>query len=253
LDNRSLSVPAGAAKTQRLPGSQNGSPPSGASGLFSHPAAPYVVPFAVFFFLLGLGPYLEFLGHWEAAGRVAILALIIYVFSRRVLDFRVQKPFWSTLVGVGVFAIWIAPDVLITGYRNHWLLQNQITGQIASSIPEDLRSSAFVQFFRSARAVIIVPIVEELFWRAWLMRWLVNNDFQRVPLGAYTPTAFWVTAVLFASEHGPFWDVGLAAGVIYNWWMIRTRRLGDCMLAHAVTNACLCLYVVITGEWEYWL
>jgi uncharacterized protein len=95
-------------------------------------------------------------------------------------------------------------------------------------------------------------VLEELFWRAWLMRWLINTDFLRVPLGAYTPFAFWLTAILFASEHGPYWDVGLVAGVIYNWWMIRSKSVADCILAHATTNAALSGYVLTTGQWQYW-
>ncbi len=46
-------------------------------------------------------------------------------------------------------------------------------------------------------------------------------------------------AILFASEHGPYWDVGLITGVIYNWWMVRTKSVADCILMHAVTNAAL--------------
>jgi CAAX prenyl protease-like protein len=98
-----------------------------------------------------------------------------------------------------------------------------------------------------------VPVIEELFWRGWLMRWLVRSDFERVPLGAYVPRAFWVTAVLFGLEHGPYWDVGLAAGVAYNWWMVRTKSLADCVLAHGVTNGCLAGYVLAGGDWSYWL
>ena len=64
---------------------------------------------------------------------------------------------------------------------------------------------------------------------------------------------FIVTAILFATEHGPFWDVGLLAGVIYNWWMMRTRNLADCMIAHGVTNACLAAFVISRGQWQYWL
>ena len=84
------------------------------------------------------------------------------------------------------------------------------------------------------------------------MRWLISPDFTKVPLGAYSAGAFWMVAVLFASEHGSYWDVGLATGILYNWWMIRTRSLGDLILTHAVTNACLSLYVVAAGKWEYW-
>ena len=109
-----------------------------------------------------------------------------------------------------------------------------------------------VLWLRAIRAVIIVPIVEELFWRGWLMRWLISERFETIPLGTWSRSAFWIVALLFASEHGPYWDVGLAAGVIYNWWMVRTRSLGDLMLAHAITNACLSGYVVWAGKWEYW-
>ena len=60
-------------------------------------------------------------------------------------------------------------------------------------------------------------------------------------------------ALLFAAEHGPYWDVGLAAGIIYNYWMVRTRSLGDLIWAHAITNAALCAYVLYTHKWEFWL
>ena len=96
-------------------------------------------------------------------------------------------------------------------------------------------------------------MLEELFWRGWLPRWLQDTDVDRVPLGRYTPFAFWATAVLFGAEHGPFWEVGLVAGVIYNWWMRRTRSLGDLVVAHAVTNFVLSLYVIGTGEWMFWM
>ena len=81
---------------------------------------------------------------------------------------------------------------------------------------------------------------------------MISADFAKVPLGTYAPVAFWIVAVLFASEHGSYWDVGLATGILYNWWMIRTRSLGALILTHAVTNACLSLYVVAAGKWEYW-
>ena len=84
------------------------------------------------------------------------------------------------------------------------------------------------------------------------MRWLINSDFSKVPLGAYAPLSFWLTAILFAAEHGPYWDVGLIAGIVYNVWMIRTKSLADCVLAHAVTNALLSAYVMATHNWQYW-
>jgi len=145
------------------------------------------------------------------------------------------------------------PDLLIPGYRRHWLFENAITGEAASSLSSDVLASPLALALRSLRAIVLVPIAEELFWRGWLMRWLIDPDFWKVHLGAYSALSFWVTAVLFASEHGPYWEVGLIAGILYNWWMLRTRSLGDCILAHAVTNAILSASVLIFGWWQYWM
>ena len=72
-------------------------------------------------------------------------------------------------------------------------------------------------------------------------------------LGAYSAQAMVITAVLFASEHGPYWDVGLVTGFIYNWLMIRTKSLGDCIWAHAITNGVLSAYVIASNQWQYWM
>jgi hypothetical protein len=173
--------------------------------------------------------------------------------SRPLLDFRTTRPWSSVLLGVAVFVIWIGPDLLWSGYRGLWLFSHPLTGAARTVVSEGLRADPVFLAFRVAGSALVVPVVEELFWRAWLMRWLIAADFAALPLGSYAARAFWVTAALFAAEHGPYWDVGLAAGVAYNWWMVRTRRLADCILAHAVTNACLAAYVLRSGAWQYWL
>jgi len=183
--------------------------------------------------------------------RLAVMIFALLFFARPALDLSTTRPWSSVLIGVLVFAIWIAPDLLFPGYRRHF--ENAITGVAHSSLSLTAQGSAAVLVLRSLRAALIVPVVEELFWRAWLMRWIINPNFQKIPLGAYTAFSFWAVAVLFASEHGPYWDVGLVTGVIYNWWMVRTRSLGDLVLTHAVTNACLSAYVIAAGKWEYWL
>jgi len=211
----------------------------------------WTLPFLAFLVFLVVGPALPISPAAEGAIRVLILGALIWFVSWRVLDFRVQRWAGSIALGVGVFVVWVAPDLLFPGYRAHWLLQSGLTGPVESSFAEAARTDTVAILFRALRAIVIVPIVEELFWRGWLMRWLVRPDFAEVRLGTVTPYAFVVTAVLFAVEHGPFWDVGLAAGIAYNWWMMRTRSLGDLILAHAVTNACLVAFVLASGRWEY--
>ena len=185
--------------------------------------------------------------------RVTVMTAVLWFIARPVIDLRVRHLAATLAIGIAVFVVWVAPDLLITGYRHFWLFDNAVVGKAATSLSTAAITSWPVLALRMMRAVIIVPIVEELFWRAWLMRWLIDNDFEKVPLGRYSAQSFWMVAVLFASEHGSYWDVGLAAGIIYNWWMVRTRSLGDLILAHAVTNGILGAYVIAAGKWEYWL
>jgi CAAX prenyl protease-like protein len=212
----------------------------------------YVAPFVAFVGIMTVERMIPLPAQWLYPVRFLIVASLIGALSWPYLSFRPSAPLASIVVGVAVFVIWVAPDLLF-GYRHHWLFENSLTGAATSSLDPRLKANIAFMLLRSISSAILVPILEELFWRGWMMRWLIDNDFLKVPLGKYVPSAFWITAVLFASEHGPYWEVGLAAGIVYNWWIVRTRNLADCILAHGVTNAVLCAYVLVTSQWQYWL
>lgn len=212
----------------------------------------YVAPFAAFLIWLGAGSFVSLDTVWGAPVRVCVLALICAVCWPRGLSLRPAAPAASIVVGALVFVLWIAPDLVVPGYRQGLLFSNDLLGHLHSSLGPGALRNPWILAWRTARAVVVVPVVEELFWRAWLMRWLIDKHFWRVPLGTYAPLAFWLTALLFASEHGPYWDVGLLTGIVYNCWMIRTKSVADCILMHAVTNAMLSAYVLKTGQWQYW-
>lgn len=205
-----------------------------------------------------LGPFVAFLAlsflpaAWVHPMRLLVVGAMLVVWSRPYLHLRPAAAVNSVLLGAAVFAIWIGPDLLF-GYRHHWLFENALVGKAETSIPAGLQTHAAFLAARTLSCVVLVPIVEELFWRGWVMRWLIDKHFLSVPLGAYVPGAFWMTVLLFGSEHGPYWEVGLAAGAIYGWWMVRTRSLEDCMLAHAVTNGLLSAYALLAGQRQYWL
>jgi CAAX prenyl protease-like protein len=197
--------------------------------------------------------WLPFPPEWLAPVRFVLVAATLAVFSRGVIPRRPAYPIGSVVLGAVVLAIWIGPDLLWHGYRDAWPFHNAITGAARSTLPVHLKSNGFFIAVRVIESAVLVPILEELFWRGWLMRWVIRSDFESVPLGQYTAVSFWAVALLFASEHGPYWEVGLIAGVAYNWWLVRTRNLADCMLAHAVTNALLAAYVLVFDQWQYWL
>jgi CAAX prenyl protease-like protein len=213
----------------------------------------YIAPFAAYVGLMALEKQLPLSPLIAYTLRIVIVLGVLFVFSRRVASFRLVSPLLSIVVGAFVFVLWVGPDFLIANYRQHWLFTNPVTGAPVSTLPGDLKENLLFLTVRAFGSFAVVPIIEELFWRAWLMRWLIDKDFEKVPLGTYQRFAFWATAVLFAVEHGPYWEVGLLAGIIYNWWMVKTGSVGDCILAHAITNGVLAAYVVASGQWQYWL
>jgi uncharacterized protein len=219
-----------------------------------HPAVPYIAPFLTFIAIMGIEKATGLPTTWTYPLRALATLAVLLVFSRAPLAMRPTRPLASAALGALVFALWIGPDVVFgPGYRHFWLFQNSITGTSASSFPTGLTRSFWFLAVRTASCALLVPPVEELFWRGWLMRWIIDSDFQKVPLGAYQAAAFWLVALMFAAEHGPYWEVGLATGIIYNWWMVRTRNVSDCIVAHAVTNGLLSAYILATHQFQYWM
>ncbi|MDR3701705.1 MAG: CAAX prenyl protease-related protein [Candidatus Sulfopaludibacter sp.] len=231
----------------------NCAPPIGvASRLRSRQTVGYVAPFLTYIAILGVERWLGLPLIWSYAIRLILVSVLLVLFSRPYLSFRPGAPAASIAVGMAVFLIWVGPDLLF-GYRHFWPFENLLMGSAVTSISPALKTNVLFLTMRVLGASLLVPVMEELFWRGWLMRWLIDQDFLTVPIGTYAPSAFWIVALLFASEHGSFWEVGLVAGIVYNWWIIRTKNLADCILAHLVTNAILAAYVVAGGQWQYWL
>jgi CAAX prenyl protease-like protein len=213
----------------------------------------WVGPFAVFILWLAVDKYLPLANPGKEILRDVVILASIIGFSRKIIP-TLSAPNWlaSIAIGIGVCALWVAPDLLVPSWRSSPIFQNSITGKISISIPPD-ELTPLMLALRTARAALLVPVLEELFWRGWLPRWIQGSPSHKIPLGQYTPLAFWATALLFAAEHGPFWEVGLLCGIIYNLWMRHTRSLGDLVLTHAVTNLALSAFVIVREDWRFWM
>ena len=148
--------------------------------------------------------------------------------------------------GVVVLAIWIAPQaVLGAGAR--------VDGFDPSVFGEGSALYWMTVTARFARLVIIVPLVEEIFWRGFLMRYLIKEDFTSLPVGAFQWKSFSAVALCFMLVHGMAdWPAALLCGILYNFVAVRTGSLGACVLAHAVTNLGLGVYIMATRQWGFW-
>jgi hypothetical protein len=120
--------------------------------------------------------------------------------------------------------------------------------------PSPLRGSTGWIAFLAVRfygLVLMVPVIEEIFWRSFFLRYLTQLDFRRLPLGTFSASALWLMVGGSALSH-PEWLVAAIASLAYALWLRRTRSLFASIVAHATTNAALGVYVLATGSWQYW-
>jgi uncharacterized protein len=149
----------------------------------------------------------------------------------------------AILVGLVAIAIWIGIDPFYPKFGTG-------TSFDPTTIQSVAQRNVFL-VFRVFGAVIVVPVMEELFWRAFLIRWLVNEDFKSVAVGTFTWASFAVTVALFGGEHYQ-WLAGLICGAMYNWLYYRRKDVFACVVAHAVSNAALAAWVLARGDWKFW-
>ena len=156
---------------------------------------------------------------------------------------------WLLSVGLGlaVTAAWVGLDGV---YPPLPLMGGPRTGYDPSVLPTG-GAWAFVAI-RMIGLVVLVPVFEELFWRSFLMRYVIDpDDFRRVPIGRVTPLAAAITSVFFMLAH-PEWLPALLTGLAWAWLLHRTRSVSACVVSHVTANLALGLYVLMTGSWSFW-
>jgi uncharacterized protein len=115
-------------------------------------------------------------------------------------------------------------------------------------------SPTLAWFFIVVRIVgssLVVPPLEEMFYRSFIYRYIIKPDFDQVPLSIRHTTSFLVTSVLFGIVHRE-WLAGILCGLAYQWLAVRKGHLGDAITAHAITNFLLGLWIVYKGAWHFW-
>ncbi|NPA49218.1 MAG: CAAX prenyl protease-related protein [Thermodesulfobacteria bacterium] len=208
----------------------------------------YIIPFALFLILTEIGrlfpayPFVIYALKTFLVG--ALLWFWRHKFRELYLSPRIAELGWAVLAGLVVCVVWIGGEAYFP----------QIGKSSALSPFEQEISTAAIWFtiiLRLFGAAVVVPVMEELFWRSFLMRYLIHRDFQQIPLGTYTHFSFWAVVFLFALEHFRIVP-GAFAGAVYGALLCLTKNIWVPIVAHAVTNLALGLYVLYTGSWGFW-
>lgn len=212
-----------------------------------------ILPFALFMLLLALRGALpeqpNFDARWIYGISVLLVGATLAWFWRDYGELaRQNRPEARELalavgVGLAVFVLWIQLDA-------PWM---QLAPPTASFVPLDASGALIwpLVILRWVGAALLVPVMEELFWRSFLMRWIAHPQFERVDPRQAGLRAIVLSTFVFMLAH-TLWLAAIVAGLAYAWLYVRSGKLWTAVIAHAVTNGALGLWVIKTGRWEFW-
>jgi exosortase E/protease (VPEID-CTERM system) len=170
----------------------------------------------------------------------AVAVLWVYRKSYATLDWNMS---WrAPATGVAIAGVWFL--------FAHFLIPPSARPEALGALPAPLRAAWITA--RVLAATLTVPIAEELAYRGYLLRRLVDADFQSVRFNDIRWPALAVCAAAFGIMHGTLWLPGILAGLAYGAIAIRTRRIGEAVVAHATTNAILAAAVLLFDQWQLW-
>jgi len=231
--------------------------------LAASPLAARVVPFLVFAtFTIGQGKFGDSSRYWLYFIKTLVGVWLIWLVRPLVTEMKWKFSWASVVVGIAVFAIWVGLDQFYPPFDRLLSYVGLAKAGAGAESALDLwnplvhygQSSALAWMFILARVLgssIVVPPLEEIFYRSAIYRYLTKAEFQSVPLGQFNWTAFLLTSVVFGFAHRE-WLAGILCGFAYQGLVCWKKRLGDAIAAHAITNFLLALWVVGRGAWKFW-
>lgn len=213
---------------------------------------PYAAPMVLFLVLTTLEGYLPRSSYTVVYCIKAVLVLIALIACSRVWKGELRGDGKAvaigTVAGLLGLGLWLAlehiqPAGLALGKRTAY------NPFVAISDPTLRIVFLAVRFFGLA---LLVPVMEEVFWRSFLLRFVTDQDrWKELPIGQFSLLAFGVVAGLFAAAH-PEWLAALGYAALMAGLLRYTKSLLACTVAHGVTNAALGVYVLMTGNWRLW-
>jgi len=187
--------------------------------------------------------------YWMYLVKLAVGAWCIFEIRTLVPEMRWAFSWEAVLGGVLVFAIWVGLDPY---YPKFQLLFK--VGEPWNPLKQFGDAAAMAWFFvvvRTAGSALIVPPLEEAFYRSFLYRYFVRLEFTAMPFKQLHWLSLIVTSLVFGLSHYQ-WLAGFLCGLVYQGLVIRKNRLGDAMTAHAITNFLLGCWIVWKGAWSFW-
>jgi hypothetical protein len=211
-----------------------------------------VAPFIIFVGLMILNGFLGKDGPYVVyVFRTLVGAWLIWQMRPFVSEMRWSFSLEAVAIGIAAFVIWVALDPVFP--KNH-ILFTPTADDVWNPFARYGAGSGCGWFFVTVRLLgssLIVPPLEEVFWRSFLYRYCIRTNFESLPFKTFHPTSFIVVSLMFGLEHYE-WAQGFLCGMVFQWLAINKNRLSDAITAHAITNFLLGLWVLARGDWHFW-
>ncbi len=209
-----------------------------------------VVPYIVILVLTFVQDSFEGpLRYWCYFGKMVVGLWCIWEMRSLVPEMRWAFSWEAVVVGVLVFAIWVGLDPYYS--KSTLLFKEGVPWNPMKQFGDHSVLAWFFVAVRTFGSAIIVPPLEESFYRSFLYRYMVRTDFTNMSLGQFHGLSFVVTSLLFGFVHYQ-WLAGVLCGMAFQGLVIHKKRLGDAMLAHGITNFLLGIWIVWKDAWQFW-
>lgn len=191
------------------------------------------------------------------------LGLVIYYWRFFTFNWSWKWSLIAVPFGALGIAFWLLPAMAYD-----WLgLTGKTTGVLAA-LGVDARADGFdpgvfenpaawwsAVVLRFLRAAVVVALVEEIFWRGFIMRYVCDweGDYWKQPFGKASWKSYLIVTGLFMIAHAP---VDYAGAFVYGsltyLLCVWSKNLGACVIMHAVANFLMGLYIMATGKFGLW-
>lgn len=215
--------------------------------ILSSPVLVRVIPFGVFAALTVLQSWMGGPSqYWIYAAKTVAGAWLLWLVRPQVREFRWAFSWEAAVIGVAVFAAWVGLD-------GHYPMLGDRTESFnpAHTYGEGSVLALVFVAVRMIGSSLIVPPLEEIFYRSFVYRYLIKTDFGSIPFKCLQWRAFLITGAIFGIGHYE-WLPGILCGFAYQGLVCRKDRLGDAITAHAITNFLLGLWVITRHAYRFW-
>lgn len=232
--------------------------------------AAYILPMLIFLAFTLAG------GNWKSlypasyVAKTIVVAIALVVLWRHYTPIRWNHWWLGVIVGViGIFQwvgmqLWLQdgwPTVaqslpILPQVARDWLANHfKPSPEVFDPTKVFQQPASLYAFYavRIAGATLLVPVMEELFWRDFLWRTiLAPNDFKLAKVGEWGWAPFLIVSGAFAFVHGNWWLTSIVWAAMVGGLLVYTKSLGACIVAHGVTNLLLGIYVLWSRDWAFW-